>query len=142
MSALVILFLSGSLIDSCFNLTESKFQLFGYSKPVEDTLLSINTWFDRSFQDKKNDYINNNFGGRNFLVRLNNQVNYTFYDKINVWDVFKGKDDYLFSEAFFKNFSGEDYKGNHFVDSIHLRLVKLNSWLKDRGSKLICKSSA
>ena len=58
--------------------------LNGYYVPARDTVLNSKTWFERVYQEKMDNYVNENFGFRKLLVKLDNQINYTVNGNFNV----------------------------------------------------------
>jgi hypothetical protein len=58
----------------------------------EDTVFSFKDWFSGHFQEKKEKYINDNFGYRNIFVRLNNQLAFWMFNKAKAKNVRVGKD--------------------------------------------------
>lgn len=111
-----------------------------------DTVLTFKSWFDKSYQSKKESFMNENFGLRNHYVKLNNQVDFSLFFDIHVNDVFRGKNNYLYSHLFYNGFSGSKYKGDKYIDSVVNDLQALNSKLNAQGKKLLvcitpCKES-
>jgi hypothetical protein len=102
----------------------------------EDATFSKKEWIDGTYQEKKELYINSNFGFRNFFVRLNNQVDFNLFDKANAKGVIVGKDNYLYELDYIKAYTGEDFIGMDSIDNslrklklIHDTLEKLNKHL-------------
>ncbi len=134
---IVLFVLSVSAIQQQFKIFPENFPLYGSFNTAKDTTLTFENWFSREYQDKKEGYLNETFGFRNFLVKLNNQIDFSVYEYINVGDVFKGKNNYLYSRKFFNNYAGRTYRGNGRVDSVFNDLKKLNDWLMVRNKKLL-----
>ena len=114
----VCLVLCLPMMQSVFKLFPEKHALHGSFAIAQDTVLNADTWFEKTFQEKEETYLNENFGFRNFLVRLNNQIDFSVYDNFHVNDVFKGKNDYLFSYGFYQGYSGKSFKGDQYTDSV------------------------
>lgn len=72
----------------------------------EDTVFSFKDWFSGHFQEKKEKYINDNFGYRNIFVRLNNQLAFWMFNKANAKNVRVGKDNYLFEKPYIDSYFG------------------------------------
>jgi len=97
-----------------------------------DTALTVADWFNDSYQSKKTSYFNDNFGFRNFLVRLRNQLDYSFFNKANADDIVIGKKNYLFWLRQIKAYYGQDFIG---ADSIEQRMEMLK-YVQDTLAKL------
>lgn len=141
-----ILFLFTPMIQSQFSVFNYNAELFGAFVPPTDTSFSYSTWKSGVYQSKKENYLNENFGFRNLLVKIHNQIDYAIYQDINLLDVFKGKNDYLFNSSFFNTYSGRNFKGTNYADSVFNEVKQLNDWLVSRNKKLLiciapCKES-
>jgi len=142
----VCLVLCFPMIQSTFKIFPENYDLHGSFAISKDTVLNSDTWFEKVYQEKQESYLNENFGFRNFLVRLNNQMDFSFYDDFHVNDVFMGKNDYLFSYGFYRGYSGKSFKGDHYTDSIFQKIEELNERLVKKNKKLLvcftpCKES-
>lgn len=121
--------------------------LDGYFEPAQDTVLTGENWFSRAYQRKKENVINERFGLRAFLVRLNNQINFSLFDDTRVQNMIKGKENYLFASNFLDTYSGRNFVGRKaHADSVFNSILQLNKFLLERNKKLIvciapCKES-
>ncbi|NOU17020.1 MAG: hypothetical protein HOO91_05625 [Bacteroidales bacterium] len=93
--------------------------------------LTIKNWFDGDYQQQEEKYLNDNFGFRSFFVRMNNQIEFSLFDKAKANGVIIGKDMYLYEENYIRAYNGTDFIG---VDSIRHRLQKVKI-LQDTLSK-------
>jgi hypothetical protein len=116
---LLVLFLP--LLQSRFNLIHL-YQLAGDVGPKTDTTLSINTFFSGVYQHKINERLASGFGFRSLLIKLNNQVSFSLFHKVNARGVIAGKDQYLFETTYMNAQLGKDFIGE---DSINNRLKQL-----------------
>src|ERR1039458_6127798 len=98
---------------------------------------SMNKWFSGSYQSKTDKYLNENFGFRDLFVRLNNQVDYTLFDKIHASDVVIGKDQYMFINSYIKAFYGTDFVGDNAILSKIRKIKFLQDTLSRLGKTLI-----
>lgn len=57
---------------------------------------SSEQWFNSNFQNQTQGYLKENYSFGKFLIRINNQLEYDIYGKINASEIFEGKDNYLF----------------------------------------------
>jgi hypothetical protein len=94
--------------------------------------LSIRAWFDAEYQEKMETYLNESFGLRDYFVRINNQIAFTFFRKAKANGVIIGKQNYLFEENYIKAYYGDDFVG---ADSI-LHQVQRFKYVQDTLQKL------
>src|SRR6476646_5037661 len=87
---LIVLILITPLIQQRFKLLNIK-PLSGYFEPQADIDFNQKNWLTGEFQNQKEAYLKENFGFSNWLVRLNNQVNYSFFNETSTKDVVIGK---------------------------------------------------
>ena len=130
----ILLFLP--IIQSKFNFIEIK-PLEGAVTLSKDTNLSSNNWFSNVFQENEELFLKDNFGFRNFFVRLNNQVCFSFFKKVNAKDVIIGKDNYLYEESYINAYVGNDFLGKDSLDHIINRVKFINDTLEKLNKKLI-----
>src|ERR1700733_10532570 len=78
----------------CFPYFQSKFNIIkmpplqgAYATPPKNAKVNIADWLAGGYQEKKEEYLKNSFGFRDYLIRIHNQFEYSFYDKINAKDV-------------------------------------------------------
>jgi hypothetical protein len=129
-----------------FKLFPDNISLFGSFRKTHDTCLTYSNWFSGKYQNKKESYLNENFGFRNFTIKLNNQINYSLFNSINIGEVINGKNNHLYSNRFFREYSGRSYRGDQHADSIMQDVKNLKDWLSVRNKKLLvcftpCKES-
>ncbi len=114
---IVILFAFVSLfLQDYFKYFKERPLIGAYSK-TSITVLTTDDWFDGVYQKNLSNYLNENFAFRPLIVRLQNQIDYTLFSKINTSVVFEGKDNYLFRLGS-KNYHA-DYRGRaYFVEQV------------------------
>ena len=108
-------------------------ELKGFFNRAEDVKFSSDDWMNLSFQEKKEKFLNDNFGFRESLVRLNNQQKFIFFKNTTSAEAVFGKEGYFFGKDYLKSYLGEDFIG---VDSIIHKcfLIKeLQERLQKRG---------
>jgi hypothetical protein len=103
----------------------------------EEPRLSTTTWMDGSFQTQFDSYLEQHIGFRPLLVRLNNQIEYSFYDKMSNNNIVKGKDDYLYERWFINTYYGKDFVGVERIENQVAKLIAIDSVLKSKGILLI-----
>lgn len=141
---LVVLFVP--MMQQRFKFFKESAPLYGAYNNATDTVFTKDTWVAGIFQEKKQSYLNEHFGFRDFLVRLNSQIDFSVFDSHKLLDVFKGKNNYMFNSSFFNSYSGRSYRGERYADSIIETVKNLNTWLVARNKKLLvcfapCKES-
>lgn len=94
--------------------------------------LHDSTWFSGEYQKQEEDYVNSMFGFRPWLVKLNNQIAYSFFNKVKANAVVIGKNNYLFEESYINAYTGRDFLGE---DSIRHTLERLK-FISDTLNKL------
>jgi hypothetical protein len=82
--------------------------LGGAYTPQPNTPFTLAGWMSGEYQEKKEAYKNENFGFRNFLVRLNHQLNFMFFRTAKASGVIVGKEGYLYERAYIDAYYGRD----------------------------------
>ncbi len=107
--------------------------LKGFFVSVEDIDLSGQNWMSLEFQEKKEKYINENFGFRNTLVRLMNQIKFGFFLKTSNSETIIGKNNVMYAKAYLEAYTGENYVGNNVVMKKCYLVKKLQDKLQLQG---------
>jgi hypothetical protein len=132
----IILMLFFPLIQEQFKLFEIK-PLEGFFEQTPDPDFSTISWFDGSYQSNKEKNINQNFGLRNFLIRLNNQLDFWLFDKIHSEKVVLGKDGMLYEDYYIISYLGENYLGENKINEITNKLIRLQQYLEQKNKTLL-----
>lgn len=104
-----------------FPIIQNNFYLFyvkelkGFFNKAQDVKFSSDDWMSLIFQEKKEKFLNDNFGFRESLVRLNNQQKFLLFKHTTSAEAVFGKEGYFFGLNYLKSYLGEDFIG---VDSI------------------------
>ncbi len=114
---------------------ESK--LNGSFTPKEDVVFWRATWFSGEFQTKKEAFLNENFGLRNRVVRLYNQVRYNLFKKSDTRGVVVGKSNYLYESWYIRAAMGLDYMGDESLKLKAKKLGKIRNSLQEMDKDLI-----
>jgi hypothetical protein len=107
---------------------------------VEEAAVPVlydSTWFDESFQGQAEKYLNQNFGFRNVLVRVYNQMLFCLYNKSTARNVVVGKENYLFEKNYIEGYYGRDFIGDSLLHERVRRLALLQDTLASSGITLI-----
>lgn len=115
----VILFLP--MLQHLFHFIDSG-KLNGAMETHPHSKLTLKGWFDGSYQQKQNTYINDSVGFRPDLVRLSNQLDYSLFKVLHAGDVYVGDHNQLFSKGYVDAWYGRDYMG---ADTLRRQLIKL-----------------
>ena len=106
--------------------------LDGYYILGNDTPFNFESWIDGSYQEKENKYYNDNVSFRPDLIRLNCQIDYSLFDKVNTgWGVI-GKNGCMLDRNYIDAWNGDDYVG---YDTLLNHMVKLKA-IQDTLAKL------
>lgn len=111
--------------------------LHGAFVPAENPEFSIQNWMSGEFQDKAETFLNENLALKPFFVRLNNQIDYSFFSLTNAEDVVIGKNSYLFEENYIDAYTGRDFVGVEKIELFINQFLEAKRILNDRGVELI-----
>ena len=111
--------------------------LFGSIVPTAKDSLTLEAWFDGTYQENRNKYINEQFGFRNTAVRLHNQIAFSLFRKAKANGVIIGKEDYLYEIKYINAFRGAEEVSQAKVDSNLVMLKALQTKLKEKGIELV-----
>lgn len=96
-------------------------------------------WDSGEFQEKKEAYLNQHFGLRNWLIHAHNEFEYQVFGKL-----FKeggeervGKEDYVFDQAYIREYTGKDFVGDSAVNVKIQKLKGLKDSLARRNISLL-----
>lgn len=129
--SIFVVLLTIPAVQGFFKIIKEK-PLQGAIVPSPDTILTPDAWFSGRFQLVREKFQNENFGFRNFFVRINNQVAFSLYHLARANSVIIGKENYLFEENYIKAYYGKDFIG---MDSTSKRIQQLK-FIQDTLSKL------
>jgi len=99
--------------------------------------LTWENWADENFQSSTEKYLNQQFGFRNWFVRLHNQVEYSLFKKSNAHSVIVGKKGYLYEENYIKSYYGRDFIGDSLMPAKVKRQKFLQDTLASLGKELV-----
>ncbi|MBK7667691.1 MAG: hypothetical protein IPJ32_10330 [Sphingobacteriaceae bacterium] len=103
---------------------------------VQDTEFSVATWFDANYQNKKEEYVNQNFGLRNYYVRFNNQIDYSLFNKANVAKLVVGKGGFLYEDDYINAYFGKNFIGEEKLEERFKKLKTVQDLLASQGTVL------
>ena len=111
--------------------------LFGSIVPTAKDSLTLEAWFDGTYQENRNKYINEQFGFRNTAVRLHNQIAFSLFGKAKANGVIIGKEDYLYEIKYINAYRGAEEINQSELDSNLFMLKAIQSKLKEKGVELV-----
>lgn len=94
-------------------------------------------WFSGEFQHKFDKGLEQNIGLRNFFVRLNNQINYSFFNFATAKNVIVGKNGYLFEEGYINAYLGRDCIDSNLVKVKLAKAEFVQRELEKKGKHLL-----
>ncbi len=111
--------------------------LEGSFETVEKPEFSWDSVYTGGYQSAMESYINENTGGRPYLVRINNQLDFWLFNKANAAGVLIGKEDYLYEESYIDSYYGGDFVGDDVVNEKIRKLQRVADSLHERGTELV-----
>jgi hypothetical protein len=124
----ILLFLFIPVLQNIFHFKWVK-PLKGAYVEAPDVNLS-KAWFEGDYQEKKEEYINQNFGLRNYYVRFNNQIDFSLFKKANVDKVVVGKGDFLYEINYIDAYLGNNFIGKKKLEERFKKLKSLQDYLQ------------
>lgn len=94
-------------------------------------------WFEGTFQKESEVYLNEEFGFRPLLIRLNNQIAFSLFNEAKANGIIIGKDDYLYEESYIKAYYGKDFDGDQAIADKLEKARYLQDTLKKKNIDLI-----
>lgn len=135
--ALMALLLAIPLAQLKFHFLKPAKKLDGSFKKEEKPTFSYESWLNGSFQHSFDSYFNQDFGFRNNLVRIHNQLNYSLFNKANTKGVIIGKDNFLFEKLYIDSYTGANYIGKTTIDNNVKHIEKIYQHLKEHQTELL-----
>ncbi len=141
--SLLMLFLFSSVVQKECDIFDMK-PLEGVTIATEKPDFNIKNVSSTEYQKNIEQYISENFGFREAVIRLYNQYVWAFYNKTYCKNVLIGKDRWLFNEKSVKDYyegllseyaSSEDELLRKFDNDVK-RLKKLQALLKEQGTDI------
>lgn len=119
------------LLQSVFKFKKHIKPLKGAYQEVKEAEFSSNSWLNGNFQKTEDDYLNQNFGFRNYYVRLNNQIDYSLFNKANVEKVVIGQGGFLYESNYITSYFGENFVGKEILEEKFKKLKDLQDLFKE-----------
>jgi len=111
--------------------------LEGSFEEKEKPELNFDDLYSGKYQKSMEEYLNDNTGGRPYLVRINNQMEWWLFKATNVESVVIGKEDYLYEQSYINAYYGTDFIGDDVVAEKMRKLARVRDTLESRGVQLL-----
>lgn len=112
-------------------------KLEGVTTVTEKPQFKKEDYFNLTWQESYNAYLNDNFGFRTEFVRGYNQVLYSLFNTTKAPGVVIGKEDELFIESYIDEYIGRNFVGKSKITENVSKIKQLQDSLKARGKDLI-----
>ncbi|MFT5859854.1 MAG: hypothetical protein ACI865_001960 [Flavobacteriaceae bacterium] len=111
--------------------------LWGAVDDKEPVPFSSKAWFDGSYQEGNEDYLNEAFGFRTSFVRLHNQVQFSLFSIPHANGVVIGKEWYLYEKNYIRAYYGQDFIGDSLIAQKTQKLKFIQEKLAESGKQII-----
>lgn len=132
---LVLLFLP--MTQTFFHWVDEK-PLDGAFVPAKKPVVNLKTFFNETVQDSLMTWCTENTGFRKPMIRLNNQLLYSAFNKVSAIGPVKGKDGQtFFEESYIISYTGETYIGEEKINKNTKQLKLIQDMLRAKGITLL-----
>ncbi len=104
--------------------------------PAKKKKFTMAGWFDADFQNDYNKYFEENIGFRNSLIRIYNQVDFSFFNTTHS-DVVVGNNGCLFQQSYLDSYTGKDFIGTDKIKEQVQKIKFVQEKLKEKGILLV-----
>lgn len=111
--------------------------LEGSYVPAEDPDFTWDKWWEGTYSELKNNWVNEHFAFRNTLVRLSNQIKFSLFKQSPNPDFVVGKDNYLYQLGYINQYTGQDYIGDKAIEDSVKQLKTLQDALSQINKHLL-----
>lgn len=111
--------------------------LNGSYEEVEKPAFRWDSVYTGGYQKSMEAFINDRTGGRPYLVRINNQLDFWVFNKANANAVIIGKENYLYEKSYIDAYYGSDFIGDAAVNEKVRKLTHVSDSLASRGVELV-----
>lgn len=116
---------------------ENKPNLTGIVISDKKPELSKENWFSGYYQKQTDDFNNDHWAWKEWMVRWNNQLYYAFFNEMRVRGFVSIKDHYVISKSYILSAYGDDYIGADKIQEKCRQAKVLQDTLKKKGIDLI-----
>ncbi|HRY31819.1 MAG TPA: hypothetical protein P5531_02510 [Bacteroidales bacterium] len=133
---LLAVIISLPLIQGIFPYISSK-PLAGAVNTAEAPEFSFKSWVSRDFQRQAEPFLQQATGFYPDLVRLNNQLDYSIFNRVHAKDVIIGKDHYLYEQNYIADYTGRNFIGDTAAEARLSALKFIQDSLSEHGTGLL-----
>jgi SGNH hydrolase-like domain, acetyltransferase AlgX len=133
---ITLVFLFSFLIQQLFEIVPTR-KLNGNFVTTAKPEFAMDSLFAEAYQKQISAWVNENFGFRNTLVRLHNQIGFWLYKKSYTNAVILGKEDYLLDKKYIDAYTGADYLGDATLKNKVDLVKKLQDSLQKYGIQFL-----
>lgn len=101
----LMLLLLAPLLNQQLHLIDSG-KLHGAVTGTVDTAFTPEGWWNGTWQERRNAWVNDSIGFRADFVRLNNQIDFSLFRKTHAGGVVVGRKNYLYEEGYIRHYLG------------------------------------
>ena len=134
---LLLTYIKYSKKESVEDTTYNKPDLTGLVISDEKPGLSRGSWFSGAYQRESDDYDNDHWALKSWMVRANNQLYYDWFKQMRVNGFVIGKEDYIFSESYIFSAFGDDLMKEEKVRTLLEKAKVIQDTLDKKGIKLL-----
>jgi hypothetical protein len=132
----IFIILIAPLSEQCLNYIDSA-PVNGAYIISPDTDFSVDSWWNGRFQAGKTKYLNDQTGFRPDLIRLNNQVDFSLFEKLHYFYGKLGKEGCLWDRVYIDAYYGFDFIGQEKILETSMKLKKIQDTLQKLGKSLV-----
>ncbi len=103
----------------------------------EKPVLNSKSWFDGSFQENYDPYLEQTVGFRPTLIRINNQIAFSVFDTALANGVIIGKNNYLYENNYVKAYEGVDFVGYKEINEQVAKAKIIQRKLEENGQHFL-----
>lgn len=133
----------GVLLLMLLPMLQQKLNIF-HLDPLQGAIVAVEKpsfhyydWKKGDYQKRYEDYLNNNFGFRSVLIRINNQMAYSFYNEAKANGVIIGKDNYLYERNYLRAYLGTDFIGDKAIGEKVRKLREIQDTLQKLNKDIL-----
>lgn len=111
--------------------------LDGAITKADNPIWSTESWFEQSYQNKFESFVNDSIGFRSTFVRFYNQIQFSLFSKANARYVVVGRDNYLFETKYIEAYYGDNFLGCDSIKASTKQIKKLQDTLSKMGKTFV-----
>jgi len=111
-------------------------RLYGNYTVAPDVDFSTDKWWSGEYWDRKSKYINDAVGFRPVMIKVNNQLNFSLFNRLPI-NIPTPIDNCLFFSGFSRSYSGQDFIGWRRINGSVKKLKAIQDTLGKLGKSLI-----